>query len=104
MLDTYITDHFTCMKHGDMRISKGPPLQWLAHFLAQYNLHCEGKYVYLDQGGELFNHLEVRNLFRKKGYDILPTGADKPQLVVATTSTSTSITSSHRILLLAVAI
>ena len=36
----------------------------------------DGKYVYLDQGGELFNHPEVRNLFRKKGYNILPTGAD----------------------------
>ena len=71
-----ITDHFTGMEHGDTRISKGLPLQWLAHFLAQYNLHCEGKYVYLDQGGKLFNHPEVRNLFKKKGYDILPTGAD----------------------------
>ena len=71
-----ITDHFTGMKHGDTRISKGPPLQWLAHFLAQYNLQCDDKYVYLDQGGELFNHWEVQNLFRKKGYNILPTGAD----------------------------
>ena len=30
----------------------------------------------MDQGGELFNHPEVQNLFNKKGYDILPTGAD----------------------------
>ena len=71
-----ITDHFTGMKHGNTPISKGPPLQWLAHFLAQYNPQCEGQYVYLDQGGELFNHPEVQNLFKEKGYDILPTGAD----------------------------
>ena len=72
----FITDHFTGMKHGDTRILRGPPLQWLAHFLAQYNPQCDGKYVYLDQGGELFNHPEVRNLFWKKSYDIFPTGAD----------------------------
>ena len=30
----------------------------------------------MDQDGELFNHPEVLNLFKKKGYDILPTGAD----------------------------
>ena len=71
-----VTDHFTGMKHGDMRISKGPPVQSLAHFLARYNPHCQDKYVYMDQGRELFNHPEVRNLFKKKGYDILPTGDD----------------------------
>ena len=71
-----VTDHFTGMKHGDTRISKGPPLQWLAHFLSQCNLHCADKYVHLDQGGELFNHPEVQNLFAKKGYTIHPTGAD----------------------------
>ena len=30
----------------------------------------------MDQGRELFNHPEVQNLFEKKGYNILPTGAD----------------------------
>ena len=33
--------------------------------------------IYLDQGGELFNHPKVQNMFKKKkDYDILPTGAD----------------------------
>ena len=32
--------------------------------------------AHLDQGGELFNHPEVRNLFEKKGYAIHPAGAD----------------------------
>ena len=60
-----VTDHLTGMKHGNTRISKGPPLQWLAHFLAQYNPHCQDKYVYMNQeGGELFNHPEVQNLFK----------------------------------------
>ena len=37
-------------------------------FLAKYNPQCDGKYVYLDQGVELFNHPEVQNLFKKKIY------------------------------------
>ena len=71
-----ITDHFTGMKHGDTRISKAAPVLWLKHFLAQYNPPCGDKYVYMDQGGELFNNPEVKNLFQKSGYTIKPTGAD----------------------------
>ena len=74
---TTLLDHFTGIKHGDTQISKGPPLQWLDHCLAQYKpQQCKGKYVHLDQGGELFNHPEVWNLFKKNGSDILPTGAE----------------------------
>ena len=71
-----ITDHFTGMKHGDTRISKAAPVNWLRHFLAQYNPLCKNKYVYMDQGGELFNHPDVQNLFTSSGYQIFPTGAD----------------------------
>ena len=71
-----ITDHFTGIKHGDTRISKAAPLRWLAHFLAQYSPTCNDKYVHMDQGGELYNNIEVRNLFEKKGYKVFPTGAD----------------------------
>ena len=71
-----VTDHFTGMKHGDTRISKAAPILWLKHFLAQYNPNCTDKYVYMDQGGELFNNPEVQNLFNKSGYTIKPTGAD----------------------------
>ena len=71
-----VTNHFTGVKHGDTRISKSPPPQWLAHFLLQCNPRCNDKCVHLDQGGELFDHLEVRNLFEKKGYTMHPTGTD----------------------------
>ena len=64
------------MKHGDTRISKAAPVLWLKHFLAQYKPLCRDKYVYMDQGGELFNNPEVKNLFTKAGYIINPTGAD----------------------------
>ena len=71
-----VSDHFTGMKHGDTRISKAAPLHWLEHFFSQYNPNCSGKYVHLDQGGELFNNPDIRNLLAIYGYEILPTGAD----------------------------
>ena len=37
---------------------------------------CDGKYVYMDQGGELLNNPEVKNLLTKSGYTIHPTGTD----------------------------
>ena len=30
----------------------------------------------MDQGGELFNHPKIKNIFTKSGYRIYPTGAD----------------------------
>ena len=73
------TDHSTGMKHGNTQMSKGPPLQWLSHFLTQCNPKWDGKCAHPDQGGELFNHPEVHNLFAKKGHTIHPTGSDNLQ-------------------------
>lgn len=71
-----VTDHFSRMKHGDTRISKASPLNWLEHFLKRYAPTCTGKYVFLDQGGELYANPAVRALFSRFDYDIRPTGAD----------------------------
>ena len=71
-----ITDHFTRYKYGDTRISKASPLHWLHHFLKTYSPQCSDKYVYLDQGGELYQNPEVRRLFQRFGYQVRPTGAD----------------------------
>jgi GAG-pre-integrase domain len=72
-----ITDHATRMKHGDTRLSKAPPLQhWLRHFLQQHKPACPGKYVCLDQGGELYNNPAMVKMIREEGYEIRPTGAD----------------------------
>jgi len=71
-----VTDHFSRMKHGDTRVSKAPPIEWLRNFLKSHAPKCSGKYVFLDQGGELFNNPEVHCLFARFGYAIRPTGAD----------------------------
>ena len=71
-----VTDHFTGIQHGDTRILKATPVLWLKHFLTQYNPTCTDKYIYMDQGSELFNNPEIKNLFTKSGYCIYPTGVD----------------------------
>ena len=71
-----VTDHYTGMKHGDTRLSKAPPTLWLRRFLSVYSPKCKNKYVHMDQGGELFNSPDIKNLFEEFQYDVLPTGAD----------------------------
>lgn len=71
-----VSDHFSRMKHGSTRVSKASPLQWLQDFLTKYSPNCSDKYVFLDQGGELYGNPAVRQIFADSGYTIRPTGAD----------------------------
>jgi hypothetical protein len=71
-----VTDHFSCMKHGECHQSKASPLNWLEKFLKQYSPDCHGKYVHMDQGGELYRNPQVCKLFQDYGYEICPSGAD----------------------------
>ena len=71
-----ISDHFTRMKHGDTRVSKAPPVEWIRNFLFNHAPADSNKYVYMDQGGELFQSPEIVRLFKQFGYAICPTGAD----------------------------
>jgi len=89
-----VTNHFSRMKHGNTRVSEASPINWLRNFLEKHAPACSGKYVFMDQGGELHNKPEVRKLFTQFGYEIRPTGAavsnqnapvERGQLVVANT-------------------
>lgn len=71
-----VSDHFSRMKHGDTRVTKASPLDWLETFLRNHAPNCHGKYVFLDQGGELYANPKVVDLFKRFGYAIRPTGAD----------------------------
>lgn len=57
-------------------MSKASPLAWLRSFLTKHAPDCEGKYVFLDQGGELYRNPKVVALFEEFGYTVGPTGAD----------------------------
>ena len=57
-------------------MSKASPLAWLRSFLTKHAPDCEGKYVFLDQGGELYRNPKVVALFEEFGYTVRPTGAD----------------------------
>ena len=57
-------------------MSKATPIHWIRHFLDNHKATCENKYVFMDQGGELYHNPEVRKLFKLYGYTVNPTGAD----------------------------
>ena len=71
-----ISDGKTRMMHGDCRLSKVSPVKYLESFLQQYAPAMKDKWVVMDQGGELYQSKEVQALFKKYGYEVLPTGAD----------------------------
>jgi len=64
------------MKHGDTGACKASPINWLREFLEKHASAYSGKYVFMDQGGELCNNPEAHKLFTRFGYEIRPTGAD----------------------------
>ena len=71
-----VLDHFTGQLYGDARMSKATPIHWIRHFLDNHKATCENKYVFMDQGGELYHNPEVRKLFKLYGYTVNPTGSD----------------------------
>jgi hypothetical protein len=54
------------------------PVIWLRAFLHHFSPGpaVKDKYVFLDQGGELYFHPGIRTVFQEFEYDIYPTGAD----------------------------
>ena len=51
-----VTDHYLGMEYANNRTLKASPFKWLRYFLSQYlpDNSCKGKYVHLDQGGNLY--------------------------------------------------
>ena len=65
-----ISDHFSRHLVGSTRVSKAAPLAWLQRFLETHSPNMPNKYVYMDQGGELYRNPKVVQLFRKYNYDV----------------------------------
>ena len=69
-----VADHFSNMLYGMAAGSKAPPLAWMNRFLTKLTPGNEkGKYVTMDQGGEMSKNSEVRKLFEQHKYSIHPT-------------------------------
>jgi hypothetical protein len=71
-----IANAFSCMLHGDVRLSKASPVKYFESFLPEYSPNVRDQWVVMDQGGELYNSPLVRNVFKKYNYTIYRTGAD----------------------------
>ena len=69
--------HFSPFIEGTTHCSNAVPMQELRNFLHNY---CPGKgagrYVYVVQGGELYQSPKVRKLFKHHGFEVRPADAD----------------------------
>ena len=71
-----ITDHHTGMEYGQTFCSKASPVEWIREWLQVHAPCLRDKYVFMDQGGELFGNPDIINVFRRHHYEIHPTGTD----------------------------
>ena len=69
-----ITDHHTGMQYGLTCCSKASPIEWLRQWLQVYSPNLKDKYVFMDQGGELYANPDIFNVFTNHHYEVYPTG------------------------------
>ena len=69
-------DHASEKLHGVCRQSKAPPIAWLRRWLKKnVSSDVKDRYVFMDQGGELYKSKAIRDLFEKEfDYEIRVTG------------------------------
>ena len=71
-----ISDHVSGRYYGVCKRTKASPLKWLSNWIQKHKPDCKGKYVCMDQGGELARNSKVVALFEDAGYHVNPTGSD----------------------------
>ena len=71
-----ITNHHTDMQYAKTCQSKASPIEWLQDWLHIYSPNLRDKYVFMDQGGELYSNPDIVNVFQKHRYEVHPTGTD----------------------------
>ena len=70
-----IYDHATERLSGICKQSKAPPVKWLRKWLeTNVEEDVKDRYVFMDQGGELYKCKAIRDLFEEFNYEIRPTG------------------------------
>ena len=71
-----ITDHHTGMQYGKTCRSKASSIEWLQEWLHVHIPNLKDKYVFMEQGSELYSNPDIVNVFTKHRYDVHPTGTD----------------------------
>mmetsp|Transcript_21370 Transcript_21370/g.23967 ORF Transcript_21370/g.23967 Transcript_21370/m.23967 type:complete len:97 (+) Transcript_21370:2131-2421(+) len=64
------------MQYGKICQSKASPIEWLRQWLQVHSHFVKDKYVFMDQGGELYGNPNILNVFMNHHYEIHPTGTD----------------------------
>ena len=71
-----ITDHNTGLQYSKTCQSKTSPIEFIHEWLQVYSPNLRDKYVFMDQGGELYGNPDILNVFTNHHYQIHPTGTD----------------------------
>ena len=58
-----ITNHHTGMQYGKTFLSKASPIEWIRKWLQVRSPNLRDKYVFMDQGGELYGNPDILNVF-----------------------------------------
>ena len=68
----------TTLAYSTVRLFKArlPPIEWIRKWLQVYSPNLCDKYVFMDQGGELYGNPDILNVFNKYHYQVHPTGTD----------------------------
>ena len=70
-------DKFSEIAHGDVRISKAPPITFIDEFLTKCTpIECKNKCVFMDQGGGLFRCPGMLKTFKKHGCQVCMSGSE----------------------------
>ena len=54
------------MQYGKTCQSKASPIEWLREWLQVYSPNLRDKYVFMDQGGEVYGNPDILNVFTNK--------------------------------------
>ena len=70
-------DKFGKIAHGDVRISKAPPITFIDEFLDKCApVECKNECVFMDQGEELCGCPGILKTFEKHGHQVCMSGSE----------------------------
>ena len=69
-------DHHIGMKYGKTCCSKESPIKWLRQWLQVHSPFVKGKYVFMEQDGELYSNPDILNFIINHHYEVHPIKTD----------------------------
>ena len=81
-----ITDHHNGIQYGKTCCSKMSSIECLCQWLQVHSPFVKHKYVFMDQGRELYSNPDIFNVFTNHHYEVHPTGINSSIISISTVS------------------